>query len=350
MDLARIEMPIYWSGHHSEYEHLGEWKSEKSRGLWLHGYYHICVRQTGAIRCIEIPLTDFIVDVEARFSEHSDKDASYGIVFRATAKDRVYTSLYCFNICWVGTYALFLYDAGKWIEIVGYKQSDFINGKTGKNRVRVEMVGEEIIGSVNRHVLVRAKDRRLPRGDVGLLVSSSKEYYEVSFDNLWLSKVYFVEATTVRMPMPAPPGPPAAPEDDGFTYVIEKLSVPSFAKAPPPEEKPRVTQPAPVAQRPPDLRTYLEGILADAGMTDLTADLREGMIQELARSLNVFMISEILEHMPARYHEAFARLHEENRPQTEINRFIEEHMPNARQVFAEIFEKFRRQYGGKSSR
>lgn len=220
------------------------------------------------------------------------------------------------------------------------------------NSFAVEMVGQKMTVVANGHTLVSATDGRLSRGEVGVIVSGLKEYSEARFRNFRLYSIEQVEEEAMVMPapMPAPPRRPAGYDDDGVKFVIEKVTVPTEAKAPPPAEKPRVAQPAASARNPLDVRTYLEGILRDAGMTGLTADLREEMIQELSRSLNVFIISGIVEHMPGRHLEAFTRLHEENRPQAEINRFIEEHMPNARQVFAEIFEKFQLQYGGKSSR
>jgi hypothetical protein len=82
-------------------------------------------------------------------------------------------------------------------------------------------------------------------------------------------------------------------------------------------------------------------------MTGLTAELREEMIKELTGRLNMFIISEIIEHMPKQYLEGFTNLYEQKRPQAEINRFIEEHVPNARQVFSDIFVKFRALLVGK---
>jgi hypothetical protein len=119
----------------------------------------------------------------------------------------------------------------------------------------------------------------------------------------------------------------------------------SSAKTPP-SEKPRA-QPTASAQRPSDVHAYLEGILKDSGMTGLTKEQREEMIQELASRLNMFLIGEIIDHMPAKYLEAFTKMHEQNRPQAEINRFIEEHVPNAKQVFSDIFVKFRELLVGK---
>lgn len=325
-----------------------EGKSEITKHFRQNGYFHIAVEANySQVKCILIDINDFKVRVDAEFVDKSSANAIYGIVFRNMGNE----AFYALGVNWEGYYSLLFHGDKKWDRITPWRTSEFVKRATVTNSFMVEMVGQKMTVAANGHALTSATDSRLSRGAVGLMVLGEKGYSEARFRNFRLYSIEKEEEAIIMPgPMMAPPVRPTAFEDEGVEFVIEKVTVPSSAKTPPPEGKPRVTQPASSAQRPPDVRTYLEGIIEDAGMTAPTREMQEETIKELTGKLNAFIIGEIFDHMPKQYLEAFTKLYEQNRPQAEINRFIEEHMPNARQVFAEIFEKFRRVYGGKSSR
>jgi hypothetical protein len=45
----------------------------------------------------------------------------------------------------------------------------------------------------------------------------------------------------------------------------------------------------------------------------------------------------ITDHMPEKYLDTFIKINEQNRSKAEIQRFVQEHVPNAGQVFANAF-------------
>ena len=53
--------------------------------------------------------------------------------------------------------------------------------------------------------------------------------------------------------------------------------------------------------------------------------------------------------MPEEYLDTFIKMNEQNRSKAEIQRFVQEHVPNAGQVFANAFAEFRKMYVGKGA-
>lgn len=97
---------------------------------------------------------------------------------------------------------------------------------------------------------------------------------------------------------------------------------------------------------PDEVKSFLSGLLDDAGMTDLDPDMREEMIMELYVRLDNYLVSVIVDNMPDDQLDAFAKLNEEKKPREEIEKFVNEKIPNATAVFADAFAKFREMYLG----
>jgi hypothetical protein len=97
-------------------------------------------------------------------------------------------------------------------------------------------------------------------------------------------------------------------------------------------------------QIPPDIRNYLEGILQEAGMLTLDDQTKEGMIQELFFQLDNFLASLIVKNLNAEDLEVFIKMNEEKKSKEEIERFVQEKLPDAQATFTNAFSEFRRLY------
>lgn len=105
-------------------------------------------------------------------------------------------------------------------------------------------------------------------------------------------------------------------------------------------------QPASGLVIPIEIRNFLEGLLQDAGMTTLDAEMHEEMIKELYARLDNYITSTIASNLPEESAEEFIRLNEEERSQDEIQQFLQDKLPDAQQVFAQAFSEFRDLYLG----
>lgn len=99
-------------------------------------------------------------------------------------------------------------------------------------------------------------------------------------------------------------------------------------------------------QIPPEIRTFLEGLLQDAGMTTLDDQMREEMIKELYARLDSFITSVIMENLPPEKLEEFTKMAEEKKTRQEMEEFLKAHVPNAAEVMAQAFIEFRNLYLG----
>jgi Protein of unknown function (DUF5663) len=99
---------------------------------------------------------------------------------------------------------------------------------------------------------------------------------------------------------------------------------------------------------PREVKAFLEGILRDSGMT-VDKEMQSEMIKELFQRLNTFIVSQLIDHMPKKYRDTFIKMNEEKRPKAEIERFVQEHVPNVEKVFTNAFAEFRKMYGGKGA-
>lgn len=99
-------------------------------------------------------------------------------------------------------------------------------------------------------------------------------------------------------------------------------------------------------QIPQEIRTFLEGLLRDAGMTTLDDQMRDEMIKELFARLDNHITATIVDNLPDEHIEEFISMNEQKKPSEEINKFIQDKMPNAQEVFSKAFMDFRDLYLG----
>lgn len=99
------------------------------------------------------------------------------------------------------------------------------------------------------------------------------------------------------------------------------------------------------AQINPDVRSFLENLLKDAGMT-LDDQMREEMIKELYARLDNYITTAIIDNLPAENLEEFIKMNEEKKSKEELEQFLKNKMPNAQEVFAKAFADFRALYLG----
>ena len=95
----------------------------------------------------------------------------------------------------------------------------------------------------------------------------------------------------------------------------------------------------------PEVRSFLDGLLEDAGM-NFEPEMKEQMIKELFARLDNHIISVIVENMPPENLDEFIKLNEEKKPKEEIEKFLVDKMPNAKEVMAQAFVQFRDLYLG----
>lgn len=98
-------------------------------------------------------------------------------------------------------------------------------------------------------------------------------------------------------------------------------------------------------QIPQEVRNFLEGLLDDANMS-LTGSMREKMINDLYVRLDNYITGIIIDTLPAEHLDTFLKMNEEKKSQAEIERFLNEKMPNYKELFANAFAKFRELYLG----
>ncbi|MBI2596083.1 hypothetical protein HYW46_05115 [Candidatus Daviesbacteria bacterium] len=91
---------------------------------------------------------------------------------------------------------------------------------------------------------------------------------------------------------------------------------------------------------PADIRVFLESLLEDAGMT-ITDELKEPMIMDLYTRLEKKMITDALEKMKPEEADEFVKLIQSNAPQDQVNGYISNHIPNAKEVFLASLTDFR---------
>jgi hypothetical protein len=96
-------------------------------------------------------------------------------------------------------------------------------------------------------------------------------------------------------------------------------------------------------QIPQEIRSFLENLLQDAGMT-LDESMKEEMVKELYARLDNFVTATIVDNMPEDKIEEFIALNEQKKSLEEIQGFITTNLPNAQEVFAKAFTDFRNMY------
>ncbi len=96
----------------------------------------------------------------------------------------------------------------------------------------------------------------------------------------------------------------------------------------------------------PQVRTFLDGLLDDAGIRPLDDLHHEEMVKELFARLDQYITAVILDALPPEYMEEFVAMSEQGKPMKEINAFVEAHVPNAQDVLTKALADFRQEYLG----
>lgn len=96
-------------------------------------------------------------------------------------------------------------------------------------------------------------------------------------------------------------------------------------------------------QIPPEMRTFLEGLLDDAGM-NVPPDLKEEMINDLYARLEHKLVAAAAEKLKPEDLEEFQKLLEEKKSQEELQKFLTGRLQNAQEIFAQAISEFRDAY------
>ena len=96
----------------------------------------------------------------------------------------------------------------------------------------------------------------------------------------------------------------------------------------------------------PQVRTFIEGLLTDAGMTAVDDTMREEMIKELYVRLDNYLASVIAESLPQEHFDDFIKMNEEKKSREEVEKFLQDKVPNVNEVFTKAFADFRAMYLG----
>lgn len=97
---------------------------------------------------------------------------------------------------------------------------------------------------------------------------------------------------------------------------------------------------------PPEVKTFLEGIMTDANLTTLDQEMRDEMVKELFARLDAFVTSKLVEGLPPEQLESFMKMADEGKSKEETQAFLTKHLPNAPEFFANAFGEFRDLYLG----
>lgn len=97
---------------------------------------------------------------------------------------------------------------------------------------------------------------------------------------------------------------------------------------------------------PQEIRVFLESLLNDAGMTNLDKDMHEDMLKELFVRLDSFMLTTIVEGLPAEKLEEFTKMAESGKDRAMLEQYLKANIPNATEVFGRAMLEFRDIYLG----
>lgn len=100
---------------------------------------------------------------------------------------------------------------------------------------------------------------------------------------------------------------------------------------------------------PAEVRTFLESILEDAGMTNLNDQTHEDMVKELFVRLDNFMLTTIVEALPTNKIAEFTKMSETGKSKEELENYLKNNIPNSDEVFSRAMLQFRDLYLGNAA-
>lgn len=100
-----------------------------------------------------------------------------------------------------------------------------------------------------------------------------------------------------------------------------------------------------INQIPQDLRDFLSGIMSEAGIA-VDEKTHNQIIKELFVQLDNYMLSTIVEELPDDKLEDFTVMNEEGRPKEELEQYLQDNIPNSKEVFVKAMMDFKTLYLG----
>ena len=97
---------------------------------------------------------------------------------------------------------------------------------------------------------------------------------------------------------------------------------------------------------PAEVRTFLEGMTEDAGMNLVVDDMKEEMVKELYLRLDAYITSVIATALSEKNLAEFIKMNEDKKPKAEVEQFLQDNVPNSKELFAKAFSDFRALYIG----
>lgn len=95
---------------------------------------------------------------------------------------------------------------------------------------------------------------------------------------------------------------------------------------------------------PNELKVFFQGILDEADIFIADEEDLNDLLISMYGHFNNFILSAILEHLPAEKVETFVDLSEQEGSTTQVQDYIEKNLPNSKEVITKAYEDFRNLY------
>jgi serine/threonine protein kinase len=148
-----------------------------TRGLTSDGYYRISNQRPGqAIATLfeqaDVTYEDVYVEMDAVLEASSADNSAYGVIFRYIDQNNYNV----FAVDGMGRYSIWVRANGRWNELrqldEEWTDHPAINPVGERNRVAIEVFGDELIGFVNDERVVSVTDTTFAEGGIGIYIAS----------------------------------------------------------------------------------------------------------------------------------------------------------------------------------
>lgn len=95
---------------------------------------------------------------------------------------------------------------------------------------------------------------------------------------------------------------------------------------------------------PEEVRKYLDGLLDEAGVSGVDEATRETLVQELFIQLDDAIIDKVVDYLPVEKLDAFTAFMQGNPSRDQLEKYLQENVPNTQDVFTVAFADFRDAY------
>jgi hypothetical protein len=92
---------------------------------------------------------------------------------------------------------------------------------------------------------------------------------------------------------------------------------------------------------PQEVREYLEEIIAQAQIPVFDDETKKQVVTDLFGRLDKYLALKIAENLSEDNVNIFVQMNQDKKPQEEIDAFIQQHIPNAQDMFEQAFVDFR---------